>query len=168
MAPTSVKALILASLCAVSGAGGYFVSKLVPQTNSFQLGLFKLSNPIGAGSSLACVGVGTAALYERPFYPKQVEGSLGAGQDKASIKIAADGRSLQLLTAASVEVGHTDAGTPIPIVAADEGYIFAVSTENQETDTLLIDRKKRRVIWSVTKVNPLIGMIGQTIFFDCY
>ena len=143
MAPVFFKALGVVSLCAVSAVGGHYCSKLMPQTNSFRVGLLERDIPIGAGGSLSCSGVGTAVLREHPFYSQQVDGSLGAGDDKVAIKIAEDGKSVLLLTAAAIEIGRTDAGNPIPIVSIDGRYIFAVSTENKATDVLLIDRKKR-------------------------
>jgi hypothetical protein len=35
-----------------------------------------------------------------------------------------------------------------------------------QTGSLVIHRKERRIVWSVSKVG-MMGMYGSTIYFDC-
>ena len=70
-------------------------------------------------------------------------------------------------TVAAVEVGYTDSGR-IPIIALNDNFIFAVITEDQATDAVVIDRSSRRVLWSRASVVLSKYLLGQTSFFDCW
>ena len=163
-----LKALGVIGLCATSAAGGFYLSKIGPQTNTFPLkptASAKLGH-VGAGTALACKAAGHASLATDSF--KQViQGQLDAGEDTISVKVDETGKFVFLLTVAAVEVGHTDSGR-IPIIALNDNFIFAVITEDQATDAVVIDRSSRRVLWSRASVVLSKYLLGQTSFFDCW
>jgi hypothetical protein len=160
------KGLLVTTLCAASGLAGFFIAGRLEQTAVFPTSAVTNSAVVNSGSKLACTASGAAIIYKHPF-KEQFEGSLSWGSDKLSIKIADDGKSLKVLTAAAVEIGATDAGNPIPIIQATQDYIVATVADRDVVDTLFIDRKGWRAIWSSTKVLVLGAIVGQTLAFKC-
>ena len=120
-----------------------------------------------AGDSLACNSIGTTSLNELLVDSAKIEGSVGPGLEKVFLRIAPGEKALFLMADNSVPIGTTNYGDAIPVTLSTPTHIFASRTSDGTTDAIVIDRTSHRVLWSITKVSQLIGLYGQSDFFDC-
>ena len=113
------KLLGMAGLIVIATGAGFYVARYTSKTEyaiTFpDISPSSLLTPLAPGATLACAALaGAVARENRLAHPTPTAtAEAHPGVDKLSLKIAADGKGIYLLTAAAVSIGIMDAD-PIP------------------------------------------------------
>jgi hypothetical protein len=169
------KLIVAVLLMGIGAVGGYALSEAkvrVPQGPSVLIvpvdePKSPLLGPLVPGRNLGCKAVVDTSVYQSALgYQDHFKAEVRNGTDKVALKIADDGRSVQILTANAVANGATAAGEPLQIVTNGPRWIAASRSSGWETSSILIDTENLNVLWVNSGI--VLGLFGQSNLMQCH
>ena len=164
-----IRKLVIIALVAGSAALGYYFGKYqCAQCKAEYAAKFNEHHgqQLTNGNGLQCKAIAGAIVVENRLGERIVTARAYPGTDTASLKIASDGQSIQLLTAASVRGGSTDAD-PMTVIGRTPSFIVAGVYNWPGVAVLMIDLNTRNALWTTTSFS-MPGLIGESLYFECH
>jgi hypothetical protein len=110
-----------------------------------------------------CVARAHAAVFEGGPQSKAVASK--DGSDRVAIKIDLQNRSLSTVMSAALEAGRIDPAKHQIVLNNDETLVAMSFEDRRHAHVFYFDKKNERLMW--TKTTSVIGLMGQSLLYEC-